>query len=129
MHDSGMIPRLTGIGIKHLENSENLSWHQNRSGINNFLLESQLESGFQSKLGMGIKTLVESCIAVLDSLCKFGHHGALLSCGCSHKIFNEENHTRPARHKILGGFKCRCTLNFFLVFWGYIFPRVLGVHT
>ena len=47
-----------GIGIKHLENS----WNQvSRVSLES---ESDLESGFQSKLGIeiGIKTLPELCI-------------------------------------------------------------------
>ncbi len=57
--DSGIITLLTGIGIgiKHLENS----WNRNQAF--KVSLESESELGFQSKpgIGIGIKTLPESC--------------------------------------------------------------------
>ena len=49
MHDSGigigsrMIPFFAGIGIKNIKIEWNLNWNQNRSGIREFFLESELE--------------------------------------------------------------------------------------
>ena len=63
MHDSEMIPLLTGIGIRirHLQKS----WNGNRNQAFRVSLETELESGFQSKpgIGIGIKTVPELCIS------------------------------------------------------------------
>ncbi len=51
--DSGMIPLLTGIGIgiKRLENS----WNRNRNQAFRVDLESESESDFQCRPGIGIR--------------------------------------------------------------------------